>query len=224
MQDHITALQQVKQWNKGEQQDAEMRPTTKNSNTLSTKQQEDIDITLGDLKAQQQAAEAQKVKSLMSFTDMTATCRATEDIYLEAGERCEHAIMTSVDLPPEKVHCAMIFEAQGTVAAPQIDTSDNREEDAEWLDDSDEEQVPELLSESDSTSDSGSESESDDDTSMLCHLHSEADRPIQTQSSSKRQRHRQAVKKVHQDRKRQQAASWHAYRAARKAQAAQRSS
>ena len=58
LHDHIAALQQAQQWNRSEHQDAELRPTTKSSNTLSTEHQEGIGTTLHDLRAQQQAAEA----------------------------------------------------------------------------------------------------------------------------------------------------------------------
>ena len=126
----------------------------------------------------------------MAFTDMTTPYRATEDICLETGERCEHAIMTSVDLLPEKVHCTMAFEAHGTITAPQTDVSDNCEEDAEWSQDSDEEGVPELLSESESTMSSDSESDSESDN--------EVSRPRKSQKGKRRHRH-------------QQAGSWQAY-------------
>ena len=47
-----------------------------------------------------------------------------------------------------------MFKAEGTIAAPQVDTSDDRHEDQDWLTDSedDDNSVPELLSLDSSTS------------------------------------------------------------------------
>ena len=92
----------------------------------------------------------------MAYKDMTVTCRATEDLYLEAGHRCEYAVMASVDVTADKLHCTMVFEAEGTIAAPQVDTSDDRHEDQDWLTDSDDDgdSTPDLLSLDSSTEDS----------------------------------------------------------------------
>ena len=91
-------------------------------------------------------------------------------IYLAPGEICEHAVMASVDVPTEAVHCTMVLEAEGTVMAPQVNTEDHTKG-HEWLeDDNDDEGVPELHSEvesSDSDSDSDSSEDGHDDMQDL---------------------------------------------------------
>ena len=92
----------------------------------------------------------------MAYKDMTVTCRATEDLYHKAGQRCEHAVTASVVVTAARVHCTTVFEAEGTIAAPQVDTSDDRHKDQDWLTDSDDDDnsVPKLLSLDSSTTDS----------------------------------------------------------------------
>ena len=51
----------------------------------------------------------------MQYSEMTATCRATEDMYVAPGDKCMHAVMASVDTTPEQVHCTMIFETEGVI-------------------------------------------------------------------------------------------------------------
>ena len=137
----------------------------------------------------------------MAYKDMTVTCRATEDLYLEAGHRCEHAVMASVDVTADKVHCTMVFEAEGTIAAPQVDTSDDRHEDQDWLTDSDDDgdSTPDLLSLDSSTEDS--------DTGD--------DEPCHTEDKAQARAHQRSLRQ-------QRLKSWQGYRAARKAQAKDR--
>ena len=152
----VQDLQEAHQWvSKVAHQQASARGAADSAATqVSACQLSEIAETIAEM----QSAESQQVKevkTMLNTTDMEATCYATEDIHVPAGQRLEKAVTAAIDMPLDQLHCAMIFEAEGIPSIAMADSDYSRSE-------SDGSNAPELLSESESESYSSDEDESEE--------------------------------------------------------------
>ena len=93
------------------------------------------------------------IEQLMSSKNVTTTCRATENMLIPPCHWERQAVTATVNMPADQLHCTMVFEVNGIKAVTDIDQGE--------FDQEEEEDTPELVSESESETDSASDSEED---------------------------------------------------------------
>ena len=76
---------------------------------VSACQLREIEDTIRELQGQD-SEQVKDVKTMLNTMDMEAICYATEDIHVPAGKRLEKAVTAAIDMPLDKLHCAMIFD------------------------------------------------------------------------------------------------------------------
>ena len=134
--DHLSEVQEAQQWSQ------------QNIHQVSAVQV--ASIQNGESELQKQIAD---IEQLMSSKNVTTSCRATEDMLIPPGHRERQAVTATVDMPADQLHCTMVFEVNGIKAVADIDHEE-------------EEDTPELLSESESEIDSESDSEEDSNSEL----------------------------------------------------------